>query len=660
MTSERGNPKPGRDCNPRVSIIMAVYNGERHLRECMDSILGQSFEDFEFIIVDDGSTDETSTILNGYDDPRIVRIVNTINVGLTRSLNRALKECRGQFIARQDADDIAIECRLETQLKYLEQNPHVGVLGSQMDMIDTSGRVTGRYELPLSNSLIAWRLFFGRSMAHPTVMMRKAIIENAGGYDPSLECAQDVELWARLVLGTQLENLPQSLYRYRERLDSISRTRSEAQLSASMTARQRLAGKLLGRQTPLIVLKQLHESQQGGYQPDAERARQCVGLILDLFRAMTERGIIAGDGSEETRQDMLGRILAATGRSEIALSSGGQTSSDSDRTLKIVSLAQKAAANPRKAYYVVRQMLGRRPAVLEPGKRFFCGQAASASPSDGITLIVLSFERMASLTKLLRGILSQELRGIPLEVIICNNSSRMTLKSSRFSTLGRLLRRFSNLKIFNSSYNWRCQIRYGIATIAQYDTVMFVDDDITLIDRDFIRYMFETFHTLRPLDILSCWNTLWVGIDDDALQFVSLNFNTPEITEITQTDTIGCGICMFNKKIVLSERIQNMFRDTGRADDMAFPIVANLEWGSRSFYLPSNGMLEMHDQHAGIAALNAVPGHYTDLYAKYKDLLDEGYRPVIAGTSCQCIDADSPPIRAARRLTVRSYPWNQS
>ncbi len=126
---------------PRVSVLMSVYNGERFLRDSVESILGQTFTDFEFLILDDGSTDSTCEILEEYanKDARIVLVRNDRNLGLTRSLNKGLRLVRGEYLARQDADDISLPKRLEMQVKFLDAHPEVGVVGSALEIIDENG-----------------------------------------------------------------------------------------------------------------------------------------------------------------------------------------------------------------------------------------------------------------------------------------------------------------------------------------------------------------------------------------------------------------------------------------------------------------------------------------------------------------------------------------
>jgi glycosyltransferase involved in cell wall biosynthesis len=285
------------------------------------------------------------------------------------------------------------------------------------------------------------------------------------------------------------------------------------------------------------------------------------------------------------------------------------------------------------------------------------GDAVEAAPDGGVgvTVIVLSYERMNGLAALLESLLEQDLRRRQLELIVCNNSLRYHLKQSRLSRIGRLLSQFRLVKVFNSSHNWRDQVRYGLGTLAAYDKIMFIDDDIVILDRNFVHKMFQAHNSLRPVDILSCWNTIWTSWNDEFFTDVSLTFATSEISELTQTDTIGTGICMFNKQVLFTSRIMEMFKDYRNAYDMAFPLVANLVWGSRGYFFPCYGMLKMHPD-SSVHSLCAVPGHYDERYSLFKKLLQEGYRPVISEDSDR-FERESPEHRAVRVLPAVKHAW---
>ena len=207
---------------PRVTVLMPVYNGERYLREAIDSILAQTFTDFEFIIVDDGSTDETPTILNGYTDPRIVRLRNQTNVGLVESLNRGLAAARGEYIARQDADDVSLPQRLEKQLDFLESHPDVGLVGTTFAIVNSCGVILGIPSVPTQNGDIQERLLCANNFCHGSVMFRRKCLEVVGAYRADLFPAEDYDLWLRIGEHFQVANLSDVLYQWRDWDASIS------------------------------------------------------------------------------------------------------------------------------------------------------------------------------------------------------------------------------------------------------------------------------------------------------------------------------------------------------------------------------------------------------------------------------------------------------
>jgi len=200
---------------PKVSVVMSVYNGERFLREAIDSILAQTFTDWEFIVVDDGSTDATPAILRSYGDRLCVHTQS--NKGLTRALNIGLSLARGEYIARMDADDIAEPERLEMQVAYLDDHPQVGLVGTAYYEIDEQGNILRMVTMPLEDAEIRRALAKFNPFMHASVMFRRSLIEMWGPYtERELFWAfQDYEMWVRLAQHCQVANLPQPLMRRR-------------------------------------------------------------------------------------------------------------------------------------------------------------------------------------------------------------------------------------------------------------------------------------------------------------------------------------------------------------------------------------------------------------------------------------------------------------
>ena len=200
---------------PLISVILPVYNGEKHLSECIESILSQTFQDFEFIIVDDASTDNTPQLLKEYakKDTRIKIVTHSINQKQTVAANTACKYAKGKYIARMDADDIALPNRFIKQVTFLEENIIIGLLGSWVDIIDNNGTFLKIWYTHSSDQFLGWNLMFGASFAHSSVMMRRECIEQVGFYQ--LHQAEDYDLWSRLSQITNVANLPEVLQQKR-------------------------------------------------------------------------------------------------------------------------------------------------------------------------------------------------------------------------------------------------------------------------------------------------------------------------------------------------------------------------------------------------------------------------------------------------------------
>lgn len=210
---------------PRISVLMSVYNGELYLRQAIDSILGQTFPDFEFLIINDGSTDATREIILSYRDPRIRLIENEVNIGLTKSLNKGLSLARGEFIARQDADDISHPTRFEKQVEFLNTYHEVAVLGTQARYINAFGQLfrTLGWERASNDICIRWLCMFESPFIHSSVMMRSKVVKDeCGGYNGDYLTNQDHELWTRIVYRHVCRNLVEPLIDFRTHSKSLS------------------------------------------------------------------------------------------------------------------------------------------------------------------------------------------------------------------------------------------------------------------------------------------------------------------------------------------------------------------------------------------------------------------------------------------------------
>jgi len=209
---------------PTVTVLMAVHNGELHLPESLASLLSQTYGDWELVLVDDGSTDSTFSIMERCRDARIRVFRNPENIGLVRSLNRGLAEARGRYIARQDADDVSEPPRLEQQVVFLEAHPQVALVASDYLRTDDEGGVIGERHVPRDATSIRWRLLFLNAFAHSSVMFRRDVVEMLGGYNEGFPFAEDYDLWSRIAWSADVAAIREPLVRYRQSAASMTAT----------------------------------------------------------------------------------------------------------------------------------------------------------------------------------------------------------------------------------------------------------------------------------------------------------------------------------------------------------------------------------------------------------------------------------------------------
>lgn len=224
--------------SPHISVIMAVYNTEPYLEKTIRSVLAQTYEDFEFLIHDDGSSDGSREILYrmAKQDPRL-DVSSGENVGAAVARNVLIARARGNLLAIMDADDICAPTRFAEQVAWLDAHPDTVALGTWAIKIDADGRPISRLKPPLDHARIDANNMSGRtSLVHPSVMLRRTAVERVGGYDRRFRYAQDKELWLRLAETGGLANLPSYLLWYREHASSISTSKHEEQERLSRLA----------------------------------------------------------------------------------------------------------------------------------------------------------------------------------------------------------------------------------------------------------------------------------------------------------------------------------------------------------------------------------------------------------------------------------------
>ncbi len=199
---------------PKVTVLMSVLNGGAYFPAAVESVLSQSFGDFEFLIIDDGSSEPLMDVVSRFKDRRIV-VHRQENMGLTRSLNKGLRMARGRYVARMDADDMSLPGRLEAQVGKMDGNDLLDMVGTFFDVVDGEGKLIERKELIVDPIYRLWRLQFHNNYGHGSMMLRRASILDAGGYDESLRYAQDYELWSRVSRKDNTSIIPTVYYQYR-------------------------------------------------------------------------------------------------------------------------------------------------------------------------------------------------------------------------------------------------------------------------------------------------------------------------------------------------------------------------------------------------------------------------------------------------------------
>lgn len=240
---------------PRVTVLMPVFNGAKYLREAIDSIIAQTFHDFEFLIINDGSTDDSVSIINSYTDSRIRLENNESNLGLIATLNYGIDLARGEYVARMDCDDISSPSRLATQVEFMDNNPAVGLCGTWIKVFGDREWIN-RY--PTTHEAISCGLLFATMFAHPTVLWRREPFAHFKlYYDPKYQHAEDYELWTRCARSMRTANIPKPLLRYRLHEQQVSSRKQQEQLATVRNIRKREIIRL--GFTPSDTERDLHE-----------------------------------------------------------------------------------------------------------------------------------------------------------------------------------------------------------------------------------------------------------------------------------------------------------------------------------------------------------------------------------------------------------------
>jgi glycosyltransferase involved in cell wall biosynthesis len=287
---------------PRISVVMSVFNGERFLCEAIESILDQSLIDLEFIIIDDGSTDNSASILASYrrKDAR-VHVYHQENRGLSDSLNRGCGLARGKYVARMDADDIAFRNRLALQIEFMEAHPEVAVVGGAVEFVDATGKVLTIARYPCENREIQSALLDASVLWHPTVLLRKEVFAVVGGYR---KIAEDYDLWLRIAEHFQLANLDAVVLKYRLHPYQISVRKVRQQALGAAAVQAAAWSRRNGNPDPLEAVEEVTSAMLGQLGVSESTLQTTLGRgYLSCIRNMVAAGeySLAFDALEEVR-----------------------------------------------------------------------------------------------------------------------------------------------------------------------------------------------------------------------------------------------------------------------------------------------------------------------------------------------------------------------
>lgn len=227
--------------SPKASVIIPSYNSANYIKVAIESVIGQTFKDWELIIVDDCSSDDTIKIVKEFlkKDKRVKLSTSNKNIGPHKNMNRGLDLCKGEYIVKLDADDYMYSHRIEKQVNFLDENKDVGVLGGAIEVCDENLNFINTRKYPITDEKCKAKLFYYSPFAHPAVTFRKSVFEKCDKYDPNISMACDIDLWFRLGLLTKLANLEDIIVKYRVHHNSISQKNIRKQELETLEVRRK-------------------------------------------------------------------------------------------------------------------------------------------------------------------------------------------------------------------------------------------------------------------------------------------------------------------------------------------------------------------------------------------------------------------------------------
>ncbi len=249
---------------PKVSVLVANYNNSRFLPECLNSLINQSYTDYDALVFDDCSTDNSRELISEFaaKDHRIKLIALPQNKGVAHLRSIAVAHCTGEYIAILDADDVSQPDRLQLQVSHLDNNPEVVLVASYAAMIDAEGKILQScMTIPITDEVLRWRLLSGNCFVHSTLMFRKEAALQAGGYNADMSCAEDMDLICRIMLQGKLAAIPRILSSWRSHQVSYTQQALDKILAGTFAIIQSNAQRILGLRISHELAQALHSSQ---------------------------------------------------------------------------------------------------------------------------------------------------------------------------------------------------------------------------------------------------------------------------------------------------------------------------------------------------------------------------------------------------------------
>jgi glycosyltransferase involved in cell wall biosynthesis len=277
---------------PTISVVLPVYNGQRFLAEAVNSVLKQTFREFQFVIVDDGSTDRSAEMLEGFarSDSRVVVQPHLRNLGICSTMNDACRLASGEYLAVMNQDDVCQPQRLERQVAFLRRHPDIGVVGGAVEIVDERGRRRGVKRYPTAPGFVPWAMLFYNCFAHPAVMMRRQALEAAGyyptGYDGG---AEDYALFMRISRATRVANLDDVVLRYRVWGGNVTTKAWEAQENSCTRIVRDAVEQIVSRSVPVELAAALRGLSTDHYPHSAGAIRDLGFLIQELRDAFLKQ-----------------------------------------------------------------------------------------------------------------------------------------------------------------------------------------------------------------------------------------------------------------------------------------------------------------------------------------------------------------------------------